>query len=47
VALVDKAAVLLDGKGKSIFPEFRKAGSEWPTDDAYFVHRRDEGMSGP
>ena len=29
VALVDKAAALIDAKGKSVFPEFRKPGSDW------------------
>jgi hypothetical protein len=29
VALVEKASTLIDSKGKSIFPEFRKTGSEW------------------
>ena len=39
VALVEKAATLIDSKGKSIFPEFRKTGSEWRTGDTYlFVH---------
>jgi len=33
VALVEKAATLIDSKGKSIFPEFRKG--EWLTDDTY------------
>jgi cytochrome c len=35
VALVETAAALIDSKGRSIFPEFRKAGSEWLTGDAY------------
>ena len=35
VALVEKAATLIDSKGKSIFPEFRKTGSEWRTGDTY------------
>lgn len=35
VALVEKAATLIDSKGKSIFPEFRKTGSEWLTGDTY------------
>jgi cytochrome c len=33
VALVEKAAKLIDSKGKSIFPEFRKG--EWLTGDTY------------
>jgi cytochrome c len=28
VALIDKAAALIDAKGKSVFAEFRKPGSE-------------------
>ena len=35
VALVEKAATLIDSKGKLIFPEFRKTGSEWRTGDTY------------
>jgi signal transduction histidine kinase len=35
VALVDKAAALIDRKGKSVFPEFRKSGSEWRSGDTY------------
>ena len=35
VALVEKAATLIDSKGKSIFPEFRKTGGEWQTGDTY------------
>jgi cytochrome c len=35
VALVEKAATLIDSQGKSIFPEFRKTGSEWRTGDTY------------
>ena len=45
VALVDKAAVLIDSKGKSIFPEFRKAGSEWLTGDTYLFIIDMKGMS--
>jgi hypothetical protein len=33
VALVEKAAALIDSKGRSIFPEFRKG--EWLTGDTY------------
>jgi cytochrome c len=37
VALVEKAAALIDSKGRSIFPEFRKG--EWLTGDTYvFVY---------
>jgi cytochrome c len=34
-ALVDKASALIDSKGKSIFPEFRKTGSEWRMGNTY------------
>ena len=34
-ALVDKAAALVESKGKSAFPEFRKDGSEWRSGDTY------------
>jgi len=35
VALVDKAAVLVESKGKAAFPEFKKKGSEWYKGEAY------------
>ena len=35
VALFDRAAALLDSKGKSILPEFRKPDSEWRSGDFY------------
>src|SRR5271169_95981 len=35
VALVDKATALIDSKGKSVFPEFRKTDSEWLSGDTY------------
>ena len=35
VALVEKAAALIDAKGKAAFPEFKKKGSEWRTGDTY------------
>jgi cytochrome c len=35
VTLVEKAAALIDSKGKYIFPEFRKTGSEWRFGDTY------------
>ena len=35
VGLVDKAAALIDSKGKSVYPEFRKTGSEWRNGDTY------------
>jgi cytochrome c len=35
VALVDKAAKEIDSKGKAAFPEFRKSGSEWFSDETY------------
>ena len=34
-ALVDKAAALIDRKGKAAFAEFRVKGSEWFHDDTY------------
>lgn len=34
-ALVDKAAALVDSKGKSAFSEFRKNDSEWRSGDTY------------
>jgi cytochrome c len=39
VALVDKAAALLDRRGKAAFAEFRKPGSEWFNGETYlFVY---------
>jgi cytochrome c len=35
VALVDKAAALIDSKGEAAFAEFRKAGSEWMSGNTY------------
>ena len=35
VALVDKAAVLVESKGKAAFPEFKKKGTEWYKGEAY------------
>ena len=38
-ALVNKAAALIESKGKAIFPEFRKKDSEWFYGDTYlFVY---------
>lgn len=38
-ALVNKAAALIDSKGKAAFPEFRVKGSEWFHEDTYlFVY---------
>ena len=34
-ALVNKAAALIESKGKATFPEFRKSGSEWFSGDTY------------
>jgi cytochrome c len=34
-ALVDKAAALIERKGKDAFPEFKKKGSEWFKGDGY------------
>jgi cytochrome c len=35
VALVDKAAAMIESNGKSAFPEFRKTDSEWRNGDTY------------
>ena len=35
VALVDKAAALIDSKGKAAFAEFRTSGGEWMNGDTY------------
>jgi cytochrome c len=35
VALVEKAAVLIESKGKAAFPEFKKKGGEWFTGETY------------
>ncbi len=35
VALVDKAAALIESQGKAAFTEFRKRGSEWFSGDTY------------
>ncbi len=35
VALVDKAAALIESKGKTAFPEFKKKGSEWLKGETY------------
>jgi cytochrome c len=35
IALVDKAAALIEKKGKDAFAEFKKKGSEWFKGDAY------------
>ncbi len=38
-ALVDKAAALIEGKGKDAFPEFKKKDSEWYKGETYiFVY---------
>jgi len=38
-ALVNKAAALIESKGKAIFPEFRKNDTEWFSGDTYlFVY---------
>jgi methyl-accepting chemotaxis protein len=36
-AMVDKAAALVEKKGKDAFPEFKKKGSEWFKGDAYII----------
>jgi methyl-accepting chemotaxis protein len=45
VALVEKAAALIDSKGKSVFPEFRKTDSEWRNGDTYLFAGDMKGMS--
>ena len=45
VVLVDKAAALIDSKGKSVFPEFRKTGSEWWSGDTYLFINDMKGMA--
>ncbi|HSE88438.1 MAG TPA: cache domain-containing protein [Candidatus Binatia bacterium] len=35
VALVDKAAALIESKGKTAFPEFKKKGGDWLKGDTY------------
>jgi methyl-accepting chemotaxis protein len=35
VALVDKAAALIQSKGKTAFPEFKRKGSDWLKGDTY------------
>jgi cytochrome c len=35
VALVDKAGALIEGKGKTAFPEFKRKGSEWLKGETY------------
>jgi cytochrome c len=42
VALVEKAAAVIDSKGRSIFPEFRKG--EWRTGDTYLFIDDLKGM---
>ena len=38
-AIVNKAAALIESKGKAIFPEFRKKDTEWFSGDTYlFVY---------
>ena len=45
VALVDKAAALIDSKGKSVLPEFRKSDSEWRSGDTYLFVTDMKGIS--
>ena len=35
IALVEKAAALIQAKGKAALPEFRNSGSEWRSGDLY------------
>ena len=45
VALVDKAAALVDSKGTAVFPEFRKSGGEWRSGDTYLFLGDMKGVS--
>ncbi|HVO45894.1 MAG TPA: cache domain-containing protein [Steroidobacteraceae bacterium] len=43
-ALVEKAAALINAKGKAALPEFRKSGSEWRSGDTYLFGNHMNGM---
>ncbi|OGQ78733.1 MAG: hypothetical protein A3F90_06200 [Deltaproteobacteria bacterium RIFCSPLOWO2_12_FULL_60_19] len=45
VALVDKAAALVESKGKSAFPEFKKKGSEWYKGETYLFINNMKGIN--
>jgi len=44
-ALVDRAAGLIEKKGKDVFPEFKKKGGEWFKDDTYLFVARMDGVT--
>lgn len=45
VALVDRAAALIESKGKAAFAEFRKSGSEWKNGSIYLFVNADNGIT--
>ena len=45
VALVDKAATLIESKGKDAFPEFKKKDSEWYKGETYIFVDDMEGKN--
>ena len=44
-AMVDRAAALIEKKGKDTFPEFRKKGGEWFNGDTYLFVARMDGIT--
>ena len=44
-ALVDKAAALVESKGKAAFPEFKKKGSEWYQGETYLFINDMKGVN--
>ena len=44
VATVEKAAALINTKGKAVFPEFRQKGSEWFNGDFYLFIADNSGV---
>jgi signal transduction histidine kinase len=44
VALVEKAAALVDAKGKAAFSEFKKSGSQWRHGDLYLFGNDMQGI---
>jgi len=44
-AMVDRAAALIEKKGKDAFPEFRKKGGEWFKGDTYLFVARMDGIT--
>lgn len=45
IALVDKAAALVESKGEEVFPEFRKKGGEWYQGETYIFVDDLQGIS--